>query len=503
MQYGGVDLSSIPIDIVEKITVFKPPVPVWLGPDSAAGAIYIETRKKKKDTNGKKGKVRATGGSYGLGTLSATGRLDTEYSQYLVSGGASHKDGKRDNSQKDQGHLNLGYTHKENGRELQVNGKAYISDHGIAGPTYNLTPNAEQRYEKASLDAQYKGFTDYTDYTLKGWTDAKRLDETSQSGEQSKLDTATAGLGSDFFFSDDDDDNELRIGAQFVQNWVDHTLSGEHDRSSLSTHSEYNIRKAFSVYTLGGRVDYTNDFDFSPGGHLGMSHEFSETTQIKANIGYSEHVPTFSQLYQPSHGAIDQVRGNPDLDKEKILSLSLGVEQDIFDRHTLSVSLFRTDSLDLIKYQRDDNNISTPLNIDQAYKQGIETTLKFVISDTTDVELNYILQDTENKDNGKELSYAPTHSVKCIFKTQFATKTRLEWTTRGYSKQYSDIENTEAERLDSYITTDIQLSQPVTVLEKQGLVFVNIHNLFDEDYSSHYGYPDDGITVEVGMSLSF
>ncbi|WP_084813685.1 TonB-dependent receptor plug domain-containing protein [Desulfogranum japonicum] len=381
MQYGGVDLSSIPIDIVEKITVFKPPVPVWLGPDSAAGAIYIETRKKKHDTYEKKGKIRATGGSYGFGTLSATGQLDTESSQYLVSGGASHKDGTRDNSQKDQGHLNLGYTYKEDGRELQVNGKAYISDHGIAGPTYNPTPDAEQRYEKASLDLQYKGFTDDADYTLKGWTDAKRLDETSQSGEKSKLDTATAGLGSDFYFSVDDDDNELRIGGQFEQSWVDHTLSGEHDRSSVSTHSEYNIRQEFSVYTLGGRVDYTNDFDFSPGGHLGMSHEFSETTQVKANIGYSEHVPTFSQLYQPSHGAIDQVRGNPDLDKEKIFSMSLGVEQDIFDRHTLSVSLFRTDSMDLIKYQRDDNNISSPLNIDQAYKQGVEATLKFVLSD--------------------------------------------------------------------------------------------------------------------------
>ncbi|WP_028580835.1 TonB-dependent receptor [Desulfogranum japonicum] len=122
---------------------------------------------------------------------------------------------------------------------------------------------------------------------------------------------------------------------------------------------------------------------------------------------------------------------------------------------------------------------------------------------STDIELNYVFQDTENKDNGKELSYAPMHSVKCIFKTQFATKTRLEWTTRGYSKQYSDIENTEAERLDSYITTDIKLSQPITMWEKQGLVFADVHNLFDEDYSSHYGYPDDGITFEVGMSLSF
>lgn len=44
-QYGSVELASQPIDTVRKVTVFKPPVPVWLGPGVTAGAINIETRK--------------------------------------------------------------------------------------------------------------------------------------------------------------------------------------------------------------------------------------------------------------------------------------------------------------------------------------------------------------------------------------------------------------------------------------------------------------------------
>ena len=28
----------------------------------------------------------------------------------------------------------------------------------------------------------------------------------------------------------------------------------------------------------------------------------SKATQIKINTGYTEHIPSFSQLYQPSHG---------------------------------------------------------------------------------------------------------------------------------------------------------------------------------------------------------
>ena len=504
MQYGGVDLSGIPIDLVKRIIVFKPPVPVWLGADSAAGAIYIETKQKKTAvTAGKKGKIRATGGSYGLAALTATAQIDKDERQYVVSGGASHKDGKRPNSQKDQGHLNLGYDWKKEGRQVQVNAKAYVSDHGVAGPTYNPTPDAAQRYEKASFDVKYKGFTDRSDYTLKAWTDAKTLDETAQNGDKSTLDTLTGGLASDFFFAPGDEDDELKLGFQFEHNRVDHTLTGKHNRSRFGGHTEYHIRTDPFVYTLGARADYTNDFYLCPGAHAGMVYTLSDQTQIRLNAGYSEHVPTFSQLYQPSHGSIDQVRGNPDLDKEKMVSLSLGLDRQIRQNQKLGVSLFRTDSRDLIKYQRNGQDISIPENIDQAYKQGIEISYKFSFSKDTDLEINYILQDTKNRDNDCDLSYAPTHSGKLIFKTQLNAKTRFEWITRGYSKQYSDNENTEEERLDAYLTTDLKLSRPMTILKKKGLVFVNVSNLFDRDYEGHYGYPDDGIRFEAGMSINF
>ena len=504
MQYGGVDLSSIPIDIVKKITVFKPPVPVWLGPGSAAGAIYIETKDKKiRVKQNVSGKVRASAGSYGLFSGSATGKFDTQESQVLVSGGVFHKDGKRDNSQKDQGHLSIGYDRKEDGRHLQVNGKAFVSDHGVSGPEYNLTPNAKQRYEKASLDLKYDGYTDLLDYTFKTWGDVKRLDDTANDGSSSRLDTFSTGLGTDFFLVDDSEKKELKFGGLAEHTNIDHTLTGKHDRTKVSGHSEANFRLHPMVYTLGVRAEYTNDFDFSPGAYTGLSFSASKDTVLKASAGYSEQVPSFGQLYQPSHGAVDQVKGNPDLDKEKIVSLATGIEHRFLDKHTLSASLFRTDTWDLIKYQRDSNQVSSPVNIDQAYTQGVETLVKLVLSDRISLDINYIWQDTENKDNQKKLSYAPEHTVKLILKTQFPTDTRLEWTTRGYSKQYSDNLNTEEERIDPYLATDVKISHPVTLFEKKALVFANVHNLFDKDYSSHYGYPDDGIKLECGFSINF
>ncbi|MGD0232313.1 MAG: TonB-dependent receptor plug domain-containing protein [Syntrophorhabdales bacterium] len=68
-QYGGVDLNTIPVDMIESITVFKPPVPVWLGPGATDGAINIVTRDLAAiETKGKDkpSTVTAGVGSFGL-----------------------------------------------------------------------------------------------------------------------------------------------------------------------------------------------------------------------------------------------------------------------------------------------------------------------------------------------------------------------------------------------------------------------------------------------------
>lgn len=61
------DLNSIPVDMVESVTVFKPPVPVWLGPGGSDGAINIITREIKQNKRVKKANttIKAAGGSFG------------------------------------------------------------------------------------------------------------------------------------------------------------------------------------------------------------------------------------------------------------------------------------------------------------------------------------------------------------------------------------------------------------------------------------------------------
>ena len=82
--------------------------------------------------------------------------------------------------------------------------------------------------------------------------------------------------------------------------------------------------------------------------------------------------PTDNELYQPSHGSIDQVRGNPDLSEEDIYSYDLSLEHRFGKKTVFNATLFRTDTRDMIIYLRDENRIYHPNNISRAYKQGVE-----------------------------------------------------------------------------------------------------------------------------------
>jgi len=505
-QYGGVDLSSLPMDMIKKITVFKPPVPVWLGPGSSAGAIYIETKKGRPGKSMEKdGRINVSGGSYGLANFSGSHKAGNKKSNTLFSAGFDRADGKRTNSEENNANLSVNWDHStDNLTQYQINGKYFHSEHGVAGPTYNPTPNAEQRYDKGSLDVKMKGvWGDSADYDVKAYGDTAHLKDRSNSGDVYTMDLYEIGTGAEVVWSELKAKHDIRLGGFVEQVQVDHTQTGDHQRETSSIHIEHTYRMDHAALTTGARGDYTNDFDFNPAGNLGLMVDIASLAIIKASVGYSVNLPSFGQLYQPSHGSYDQVRGNPDLTEEQVVSYTFGIEHAFTKKNVLSVTLFRTDTHDLIRYQRGTDLINRPQNIDQAYKQGVEASFKYKANDLFALDINYIWQQTENEENHKELSYSPEHHGKLTLKSTLATKTRLELILRAYSDQFSDFDNTDAEKLDGYATTDVKVIQPVSLFSQSAEVFINFINLLDQDYESHYGYPDDGFRFIAGMNMNF
>lgn len=494
-QYGSVDLAGIPVETIASITVFKPPVPVWLGAGASEGAISIVTKGmggKEKTDKKQVTKLRMAAGSYGTLEGSASHQMQLETgATVMASATGKHRDGKRANSDIDSGSFLLHYNDELPGNhKLEINGRYYTSESGSPGPLDNPTPNARQSYDKASFDSRFSGLAGATgDYDLTLYGDAIRLKDKSQSGLVSTLDDDKVGLKGEYNWSDEDDRWAVRTSSILENDNLNHTLSGKHDRTTAGLGVQVDRKWQDWTLTGGTRGDEVSDFGFNPGVSGGIHHVLGEGWVIKANVGHSVNVPTFGQLYQPSHGSIDQTRGNPDLDKEKILSTDASLEYSWNKMASMQLSLFRSDTDDPILYQRGSDLIYRPVNGDSAWRQGVEVTGKYRFRPDLSLEADVIFQDSEVEETGNELTYTPHVKAKLTLQNTLSrTGTKLETTLRYTGKQYSEMENLESERLDDYVTVDCKITQPFALGKRKVEWFFNINNLFDKNYSIHYHY---------------
>lgn len=507
-QAGSMDLNAIPVDIIESVTVFKPPVPVWLGPGGSDGAINIITREIMPSKNGEKSNttIKAAGGSYGLLQTGASQVLKLGDGNLLLSGNYNHRDGKRINSDRNDGNASVNWNRSgKDSTKYEVNGRYYEAEYGVPGPTDNETPDARQHYRKGSLDGRISGaLRESGTYTLNMYGDLANLKDKSQYGYTATLDDRKVGLKLDTSWAQDDGAWELRVGGMSEFNDFDHSLAGKHDRVRNGLNGQFDKRFGDVTTTIGARADITNDFGFNPGGSFGLGWGLNEKTLIKVKTGYTTNVPTFEQLYQSTHGSIDQSRGNPGLNVEKVLSSDVSVEYKFAKNRQIQATLFRVDTWDLITSQRGTDLIYRPINLPGAERQGVELTGKYGWESGLVSDLSFIWQNSKDRDTGKKLPYTPDIKAKMTLRyTLPKLKTRLEGTLRYEGERYSQTENLPEQKMNDYVTADIRVTQPLTCKTVKADIYVKVDNLFNAAYQSHLGYPDDGIRALGGVQMRF
>jgi len=507
-QYGSQDLSAIPIDSIESISVFKPPVPVWLGPGASDGAINIVTRSETavKDKETAHSTAKVGGGSYGFAEGGFSHRTGVAGGNGLMSAMTTHRDGARSNSDRTDGALAMSWSRKaSDDSSYEIGGRYYQAEFGSPGPVDNLTPNARQEYQKLSIDSKYQrilGETGTLSATLYG--DSMSLEDRAQSGATATLDDHKIGLKADTTWSEDSGTWDLRLGLSSEWDEFDHTLAGGHDRFRNGVNTQYDRRFGDFTPTIGLRGDHTDDFGFNPGLVTGLGWRTTKEWLIKIKGGYAVNIPTFEQLYQTTHGSIDQSRGNPDLNEERVWSYDLGMEYTFAKDRLLQMTIFRADTSDLITSQRGADLIYRPTNLDRAVRQGVEISGKYLLGFGLAFETSLTFQDSENEDTGKELPYTPKVKVKeTISYTVTATKTRLESTIRYEGSRYSQMENLPAEKLSDYTVVGAKLVQSFTLAGTATDGYLKVDNLFDADYQSHFGYPADGLILAAGLQMKF
>lgn len=97
---------------------------------------------------------------------------------------------------------------------------------------------------------------------------------------------------------------------------------GDHARAGLDLHGYGEHTAGRLTLTLDGGVVASGGVGIDPVARLGANYALDRGTEAFAAAGYAVRHPSFNELYYPDTGG---VRGNPDLDSERLLSYELGL----------------------------------------------------------------------------------------------------------------------------------------------------------------------------------
>jgi outer membrane cobalamin receptor len=520
--YGDLDLASLPVSNISKIKVIKGPAASLYGANTMGGIVNIVT---KRTVRTKTGDLLLSFGNADtwnstLNCGSKIGDLDFWFSAgknksdgfYLSDDfrpGKWEDGGLRENSDYDRfnldGKLNyklspkidlslsLGYFNGEKGLPGGVNEdlprfwrfvewrRRYFD---LAGESYLGT----KWYLKAKL--YYDGCKNrLIDYDSTCLYENRNYDSIHDSWDLG------ASLLWKLFWRDN---NQGAWGLNIREDGIDKRMDVDeewetHKTTTTSIFTQHQIELlrsisldfglALNVLASGVLEKPKNSLDPS----MGLWFTLAKPLRLRLAASRATRFPTLRHLY-----SVDS--GNPDLKPEKAVKLEAGVEWQISPSLQTTIDLFRNNVKDLIERKGRGYTYS---NLDRVILQGIETGIKGKLTGEVDFSVDYAYLDAYEENTEYWLSYRPSHkvdySVSNLFKFGLSVYLSGQYVSRRVTP------HPESELLSPYVVTNLKLSQKIF---DRFHPFIEIKNLFDENYEEEKGFPMPGRTSLVGMKIT-
>lgn len=174
---------------------------------------------------------------------------------------------------------------------------------------------------------------------------------------------------------------------------------GFHNRwtTAVTVRDEIGFSKGRLRVVPSVRWDYTDDFGSEWIPHVGLIATPLPWLRFKANGERSYRVPDFDELFLPDKGFI---RGNPSLRAERAWNADVGVELGFekvwfVEDLRLQVAYFYQDIENSIVFQRISTTTVAPTNTNDATVQGVELAGSFGLFDWVELSANWTHQDAE------------------------------------------------------------------------------------------------------------
>ena len=289
------------------------------------------------------------------------------------------------------------------------------------------------------------------------------------------------------------------VALLLEQNEDRNTMVATQHRQTDSLALEYRGSFASGLdLQLGLRRDDNTKFKDATTWSGGVSRVFSGSgLRLHASAGSGVVHPSFAEVYGNTAWGIT---GNAALKPEKNLSLDAGVEIPLLgDSLVVDITLFRENLKDEITYVSG----QTPNYYNQtgtSRRKGVEASAMMVVTDNTDLELQYTHLAAENPDGSVEVRRPRNTLGLGLRHGLMAGRAQLTGSLRHVSenKDSQFWGAYETKELPNYTVVDIAGDYALT---DKVMLTGRVNNLFDNSYSDVWGYTNSGMNAFIGLRV--
>ncbi len=504
---GAVDLTTLPLDNVERAELVHGPISDLYGSQAMGGVLNIITKKPPED--GFKTELDSSFGTFQTYRERASqgGRIGNF--AYLLNGGWERTEGFRANSRYHAGNYENKFEYKLNEQnKLSLNAGFYNGQGGSPGPISSPDIDNQQRNLTHFVDAgwEYKP-DDLSTITLKGYDNYDRLEFRTNTGDSmfevpfsDEGDTTSwrgVNLQGDRKFFDI---YQLIGGFNYVDNFNNSNFSGKHKYNVLAGYLENRVDVTKSLRIgFGARIDRYSNLGTQIDPSFNFIYKFTDDLKLRGLLARSFRAPTFNDLYWP-----DEVwdRGNPNLKPEKGIGKEIGLDNRFCKYFSAGLTYYHNNFKNLIQWAPADATDPfspwQPSNVGSAVINGVEGEGKIYATDYITATLGYTYLRVVDDKAHKFLIYQPKN--KYDFGLQYKDFNGFTVKLRGqlYGSRFHDAANTL--KMKRFFTMGLDVSKR---FKHVITVFFNIDNMLNEKYQVIHDYPTPGFAFTGGVKAEF